>query len=316
MRNVNFRTLRRSARLWVLLAATPVACTSVDAPGVVGEPDAAPLQTPISIPFRLEGGQIIVDNVRVNGSGPYSFQLDTGAEGHGRVDVQLATDLDLEASGRVDGDDTSGREGMELRQYELALLELGGLSFRDLTVYSRDYNSERAVAARGTIHGILGFGLFERYVLTLDYPRRKLLLTNASLPEPDGKRIVAADAESPVPAIAMQLGGVDGTAFLDTGAMPDITVSSELAAGLEFLSPPVVVGRAASVAGQFEISMGVLDGALGLAGQRIDEPRVFVGDGFERIIIGAPILSRFVLTFDQRNARIRIADAVDVHDDH
>ena len=316
MRNVTLRKLRRCAPLWALMAIAPGACASVDRTEPDSGPKAARLPAPVAIPFRLEGGQIVIDNVRINGSGPYSFQLDTGAQGHGRIDTRLATELGLEASGVAAGDDTSGREGMELGEYALALLEIGGLPFPDLTVYSRNYNSERAVAARGTIHGILGIGLFERYLLTLDYPHRKLLLASGSLPEPGDNGIVAADAGSPIPAIAVQLAGVEGMAFLDTGAMPDIIVSSALAGRLEFQSPPVVVGRAASVAGEFEISMGMLDGALQLAGQRIDEPRIFVGDGFENIIIGAPILGRFVLTFDQRNARVRIIDAVDRRDSH
>jgi len=308
MTTINCRTLRRGAFLCVLATAAPGACVATDHTDPSRSVNEPQLQAAVEIPFRLEGGQIIVDNVQVNGSGPYSFQLDTGAQGDGRVDEQLASALELEASGRVTGDDTSGREGMELGQYQLALLELGGLSFHDLTVYSREYNSEQAVTARGTIHGILGIGLFEQYLLTLDYPRRTLVLAQGSLPQPDGGSVVAADASSPVPAIEVRLGSVAGKAFLDTGAMPDVTVSSTLAADLEFRSPPVVVGRAASVAGEFEISMGMLDGALTLAGQRIEAPRVFVGDGFEHIIVGAPILSRFVLTFDQRNARVRIVD--------
>ena len=113
----------------------------------------------------------------------------------------------------------------------------------------------------------------------------------------------------------MQLSGVNSMTFLDTGAMPGISASPALAARLEFRSPPVVVGYTVAVAGEFDTSMGTLDGALKLSGQRIDEPRVFVGGGFENITVAAPILSRFVLTFDQRNARVRIIDAAMRSDD-
>src|SRR5262245_22507205 len=48
----------------------------------------------VSVQFDASSGHIVVP-VEVNGNGPYLFVLDTGAQGHGRIDPALVTELKL-----------------------------------------------------------------------------------------------------------------------------------------------------------------------------------------------------------------------------
>lgn len=276
--------------------------------GVVAANNAQPgsvASAPVTIPFVLVGTQVMIDEVWVNDQGPYRFQLDTGAQGHGRLDDAVVDALALQSLGETAASDTSDRQGPSLPVWGLRELRLPGLRFSDLEVLSRDYNGDRAVAARGRIDGILGIELFAEKLLTIDYPNNRLLVSDQSLSRPNGKDILPLDPEQPVPAVPIRVAGNTHSAYVDTGAMPAITLPASMAETLSFSAPPQVVGQATSVAGDFPISMGTMDGTILLGSISVANPQLFIAEGFGTVILGAPFLRRFTVTIDQRNHRIQ-----------
>jgi hypothetical protein len=254
------------------------------------------------IPVRLAGPQILVDGVRVNGRGPFTFVMDTGAAGGGRIDVTLVDRLGLESVGSVRATDGTGRGVRELPLYRLESLEVGPLRAEGVVVASRDYNLH-AAAVRDSVAGVLGFHLFAECLLTVDGPGRRLVIAPGSLPEPDGAEIVPLRVD-PVPEVEVELGGRTLPAVLDTGSMGPVTVPAALAEELPLAGEPVVVGEARTLTGAFEIRMAPLDGALRIGSLTLDRPDVVLGPG-GRTNLGGRVLRDLVMTFDQANGRVR-----------
>jgi hypothetical protein len=126
--------------------------------------------------FEWRKGMIFVP-VRLNGSRPLSFVLDTGST-RNLIDRTLVKDLGLKASGKgsLQGAGT-GRIPIEfIHDVRIALpgLESGGYEFS-----SADLQPLAASLGVG-VDGILGYEVFSRFVVTVDYRAKRLTLT---LPE-------------------------------------------------------------------------------------------------------------------------------------
>jgi len=259
------------------------------------------------IPFTLASTQILVDDVYVNGKGPFRFMLDTGGMGGGRIDSSLVKKLGLERSGTVTAGDGTARSGREMDVFQLESLSIPGLEFKGVQVLSRDYN-EHGFDVRGHIDGILGFGLFKDVLLTIDYSTRELNIERGSLPEPDGKRIFSTSDNS-VAEVEIKLGGRAHKAYLDTGAMSWISVSEEIANNMKFVADPVKVGEARTLTGAFPITRGKIKGDLVLGNHVVSQPYVVSGRPLRGVNIGGFVLRDFTITYDQSNRRIKVESA-------
>lgn len=264
----------------------------------------------IEIPITIASTQILVDDVFVNGQGPFRFMLDTGGMGGGRVDTSLAKKLELEVTGEVMGSDGTGRPGRQMDMHQLSSIEFAGMKFEDVRVLSRDYNT-RGAPVRGLIDGILGFGLFKDVLVTIDYSNRKLIVEKGSLPEPDGKTVLSTNQNN-VPGIELSIAGNKHSAHLDTGAMGWISVSDEVANSLKFVDEPVTIGQARTVTGAFDIKRGKLDGDVTIGSNTIRQPFIVTGIPLQTVNVGGYILRDFVVTYDQANQRIRVLPAAKV----
>ena len=261
------------------------------------------------VAFEFTGNQILVDNVYVNGQGPYRFMFDSGAQGAGRIDASLVEVLGLKQTREVRSSDTSNREGALLPVYRIERLKFGGLEYERLEFISRDYNTEQAVLKRGEIDGILGIDLFKDLLFTIDFPGREFRLRRGALPAANGDTILALAPYMPAPAIDVQLAGTSHRAFIDTGSMLGIFVPSKISKNIEFSSEPVVVGQARSGVGAFDIKMGAMIGDLVVGPQIVENPTIVIADGFSHIILGCSFFSEMVLEFDIQNNRMRIDNA-------
>lgn len=259
------------------------------------------------LPITLAGATILVDDVYVNGEGPFRFLLDTGAQGGGRVDASLVEKLSLAETGQVMGSDGSGRAGPTMTMHQLDTLAFGGLTFEGVRVISRDYNLNGA-GVRGHIDGILGFALFEEFLLTIDYDTRELRVARGELPEPNGTDIFELSNHG-APGVDIVLGGRKHHARIDSGNMGGLTVSQRIADDLEFEAEPVQVGEARTVTGAFPISRGTITGDLSIGDLHVEKPEVTIAGPMPGVNLGSHMLQEFVVTFDQAHERIRFQKA-------
>lgn len=253
-----------------------------------------------SLRFHRWGEGILLDNVFVNSKGPYRFMLDTGAEGGGRVDKALAEELNLPIVGETQSVGLLG-ESRAMTRRKLESLTIGGLSFSNLELSSRDYSQDQPRSLR-PIHGILGFHLFNEYLLTIDYPARTITVARGELPAPNGRDILPFVSDDEDPEIEISLGGKTIQALLDTGAMGPLGVPATLAEELKFTSEPRARGRD----GDVELRSATLDGALKLGALEVPNPDLIIAGRMPMPVVGISILSKFALTFDQKNDRVRI----------
>ena len=131
----------------------------------------------VAIPFQLENDFLVL-NVLMNGRMPLRFIMDTGAENTILLDKSIADDLDVTYRRRftVMGSDREQEltawlaTGIEL-QFDDALLA----RHRTMLVLEENYaDLDRVVGS--TIHGILGADFLMRFVVEIDYRKRRVVL--------------------------------------------------------------------------------------------------------------------------------------------
>jgi predicted aspartyl protease len=204
------------------------------------------------VTFRLAGGRqpLILLPVFVDGRGPYSFVLDTGA-GPTLVSNELAEALALPRGEEQDGRGAAGK--MTLVKSELPSLTVGQETLENVPVSVTDLSFiGRAIGAQ--VDGGLGHSFLRHFAVTLDYATNALTLT---LPVGGAERALdereiafqSAHAENPlvvVPVFVNEKGPYDFA--LDTGASSTV-ISLELAAefGLATEKIPQLTGGGGSV---------------------------------------------------------------------
>ncbi len=256
------------------------------------------------VPMLFSGPEPAVE-VMVNGKGPFLFVIDTGSSGRARVDVSLAQKLSLTKVGEAAASNGSdvGRRTMDI--YSISELRLGGLVFKDIAAPTRDYNREGAPH----IDGILTYELFHDYLLTLDYPAKRVRVSQGALPAVDGQRILELVGGPRSPVVQLHAGKEEFDARLDSGNLAEITLPAAVASKLKFSDAPAPGGKIRTVTGDIAIMKGRMDGTLTLGRYEFRNPVVLYTDAFKLGNIGAKAQSNFAITFDPAHDRVRFEGA-------
>lgn len=269
---------------------------------------AAPQEKPdtaVRVPMETAHGMAVVE-AKINGKGPYRWIVDTGAAGQGRIDAALAQELELPQAGEAIAGDGSGRNQETRRTVHVDEIELGGVKFEGLELLVGQY-AERASGGE-PVQGVLGFGLFADWLLTLDYPGGALELRHGELPAQGDAQVMEYTHARAIPAVKLRLGDLEFEADLDTGSMGGLMLPLAWKDQLHLKGEPQVVGKARTTLNEFEILEADCEDALQFAGCRVQPLRVGFAEIFPRANLGQRVLSRFALSFDQRNARLRVVE--------
>lgn len=244
-------------------------------------------------------GEDVVLEVKIDGQGPYRFGLDTGGAGGGRITKTLAETLKLKTVGQVLGGDPSGKNTQTLDVVEAGALTVGEATWSGVHLVVRDLSHRN-------IDGILGFGLFTDFLLTLDYPARRVRIEKGELPAADGREILAFEDSRGVPQIRLKIGDLEIPADVDSGNVNgEIVLPGSYISKVPLESEPKVVGRGRTGFNEFEIKQAPLKGAVQVGSVTIDRPRVDFIEIFPHANVGQAFLRRFAVTIDQKNHRIR-----------
>jgi hypothetical protein len=164
------------------------------------------------------------------------------------------------------------------------------------------------------IAGILGFPAFKDCLLTLEYPRSRIVLERGSLRPPNGKDILPlhpTSLQKQTPHVEVRLGDQPVTALLDSGASPALAMSIPVAKNLGW-NPQKEREFETQVMGVGGISrawISPLNQPLHLGAHTLSNLKRTVLEntsGLQEVIIGGEALQNFTLTFDQKNQRVRI----------
>jgi outer membrane lipoprotein-sorting protein/predicted aspartyl protease len=176
----------------------------------------------VEIPFVLNSNHIYIP-VRIGGSKQLSFILDTGAGGP-VLDIEITKELGLKIIGKFEG------RGVGEGTQEINLVSLSSVRFGDLVI---DSVSAMTISLKPLskyegmpVDGILGYDIFSKFVVKVDYENQKLTLYEPSSFKYEGKGgILPITLEESHPHIKAKVDGqYEGNFVIDTGARSSLVL--------------------------------------------------------------------------------------------
>ncbi|MFT3828916.1 MAG: aspartyl protease family protein [Opitutaceae bacterium] len=256
----------------------------------------------VVVPGRQVSNLLLVEG-RVGSAGPYFFLIDTGSSVtlvSDRIAAAVPGFRTTPAVAPVQVVSAAGGATM-LGSTTVPSLTLGTANFANVraAVYDFvDFSNHLGV----TVDGILGFPIFRDLLLTLDYPRNRVVLSPRyparTVP---GVAIPFALEDGTRPIVNVALGDKTFMALVDSGSDLPFTLD---ATGLNppFKAGPRTGPLVATLSGNAPRQIGRLADSLVLGTCEIREPRVMLTDQLSTI--GAEILRHFIVTFDQRRGLV------------
>ncbi len=258
----------------------------------------APDQSAKTIPFELNDNLIYLP-VRVNGSKPLWFILDSGASAC-VIDQAQAKALGLKTEGKAKG------TGAGAGTYDLTFAKnitygLPGIETSIESSYVIDLSSNLSVEGREAA-GILGYDFFSRYVVLIDYDAMIIRLYEPQTYNYSGRgEIVPFTFKRKLPHITVKLKvagrePADRDFLIDTGsadAVDDDLIAQSSAPKLETVGGVGLGQEFKTVLGRAEwIKLGsfTIENTLGVSGGTA--------------LIGGEVLHRFTIIFDYSRQRM------------
>ena len=263
----------------------------------------------VTLPFRLLNNHIYIE-AQVNGKGPYNFMIDTG--GHTILTPRVIADLGLSSHGEA----TAVGAGEKVASSGYAKVDdirLGSLHLRDQVAITLDIYDPAIEGLR--VDGMLGFELFLRFAVRIDYGAQTLTLT-------DPARFDAGDAGTAVPftfydhlpQVEGKLGDLPARFNIDTGSRSDVDVTAPFVAhaklrtayprGVTAITGWGVGGPSkAYVVRVPSLTLGTVT-ATGVVASLSDARRGSFSDANYEGNIGSGLLKRYVVTFDYAHQRM------------
>ena len=302
------RLLHRILPLLLLLVA--IGCAT---------PQLAPTRTVLApgdrveLPLGLVGGgsfpAVAVEGMGEDGK-PAVMLLDTGAAGV-IVTSRFVARHALQTRG-IPGlrmTDALGRK-RKPKVARIPALNMRGASFEAFDAVVDDLPGIRASIGEA-VDVVIGRPLFRDVLLTIDYPRRRLVIERGALPPPDGRDVLplvrGRDGDVLVP---VTVAGRETWMLLDTGhTVNGLQIAPEHVAGAAWASPPVPGPSVTTFFGTADSRLGRLAGEARIGRYTIRRPIVCLVDGADGEYLGSDVLRHFAITIDQRNDRVRFARA-------
>ena len=271
------------------------------------------------MPFELVDNRIIVSG-QINGMGPVRLLLDTGAN-EGFLTNEAGRRLHLTVAGEQK---VSGTGSLKVRMGRTLVneLRLGDGVFHNqimLVASSEDFTN---VFGSLLPDGVIGYAIFERYVIRIDYQQKVLTFTPPSqYVAPAAAAVVRFDLPQQIPVVDAVLDGLNGRFGVDTGARSSLLVYRPFAeqynlrekygAHVEGVTGWGVGGPIRSLLvrskhisfGGFDVEGSVV--RLSTLGTGATTSSAMAG------LIGPDILARFIVTFDYSKRRMLLEKSSD-----
>lgn len=256
-------------------------------------------QQSFAAPMEIIRGKPYV-MVMVNDKGPFRFLVDTGTGAEAIVTPALVSILDPPRVGEALINDPSGQGGQRAPLRLLRTLNVAGLEFYDVKAIEHTL-----LASDAQCDGLLGFTLFKSILLTLDYPKRRLILADGELETDAGQSVHPFRIDNGVPIAALTVGTLPVEALLDS-AGAGLAIPERLEKELHFAISPVVFGLGQSISTRYPVKMAKLATDVHLGEITIDQPWIEINPAFPLANFGSVPMQHFIVTFDQENLLVRL----------
>lgn len=259
----------------------------------------------VTIPMQDMGGRPVVE-LKINGKGPYRFILDTGAVTT-VVSDELSRELSLSAPAGVRV--ASAHGGPAPTIILVHEVRIGDATLEDMIAAVMPLGS--LLKGDNAPRGVLSAASFPGYLLTYDYPGKRISIKKGTLESADSKRVFQYTEDQVLPTVPVRIAGHDTQVHLDTGSPFGLTLPVRFLTELPLASQPKESGKVRTHAGEFEVSIARVDGTIELGKYKLDSHEVRFSDarpgpGPAVGNIGYDVLRHFVVTLDSKNRRIRL----------
>jgi hypothetical protein len=266
--------------------------------------------TSTSVPFELLNNHIYLD-VKLGGKGPFRLLCDTG--GANIVTPELARTLGLKPQGALQGRGV-GDKSEDIGLVKVPSFQVGGATLRD-QVFAV-FNLGPLTSAEGApVHGLIGYEVFKRFVVRVDYEHRTLTLTlPAAFSYHGGGVVVPFKFNEHVPQVEGAIDGIAGAFDLDTGSRASVDLLGSFVAqhGLRARYAPKLEGVAGWGVGGPARAQFARAGTLRLGGLEVSRPVMELtlqtkgafSDKYVAGNVGGALLSRFNVTFDYSRQQV------------
>ena len=250
-----------------------------------------------AIPFKIAGRVIFVKTM-LNGEGPFSFILDSGAS-QTLVTPPTASKLGIKSY-----------RSISLLKGKVNSITVGAASLKNLSVFI--YDPPQALPLRlnagVNYHGILGFTFFSRFITTIDYPGKMVeFFALSDVPamrktrgSKDGGYLLPFTVKQGLIHVNGKINGVTLRLLIDTGSA-EVVILPRAASKLKLLSSREVNGKASPKFIKLDsVKLGDAEvkGIEAVIHRPAGERAINAGyDG----IVGYPFLSKFKVTFNYRD---------------
>lgn len=274
------------ARVFVLLCTVfSFLCSASGVAQKVGQSD----------PLTISENRMYV-TVHINGRGPYRFLLDTGLSAVGRIDYRVAKALQLNIVGYQENSDAYQVK----RDILVAVdqLSVGVVSHSGLRLVASDFNT---TPKQIPIDGVIGRDFFRDYLLTIDGPARRLIVSRDRL-NVHAKGVLSYSK----PFVVMGKAGQTNLYIsLDTGSPVGVQFPTYLLAGLHYTNTAhKSIVTTANLT--FDMQEALLTDALALGSVTITGQTIYYSGKIHQISVGVDFLKEHILTIDQRSKLVRI----------
>jgi CubicO group peptidase (beta-lactamase class C family) len=253
----------------------------------------------VELPMDLTRHVPVIE-AKVNGKGPFRFQVDTGYGGMIQVTPAVAKQLELPVVGEAISGDPSGKNQKTVRLLSAESVDVGSAHLGQVEV------SEGGPHFEG-IDGVIGLQLFKPLLVTFDYPNKRIDVDRGELPAADGVKVLTYRVEHGVPNIDVDVAGQTVKTDIDSGSPALLTVPLSFAKSLPLTSEPQVVGHARTPGSEFDIYSAQMKGEAHIGAINLTDPRIDFVDIFPVGNLGFRFLKDYVVTFDPANHRVRFA---------
>ncbi len=280
------------------------------------------------LPFVIRDPLPVI-KVVVNGHAPVNFVIDTGGEGV-TLDRDYATRVGAQIIGELPGEYAGGKQGMT-GFGKVESVQLGAVTLGQLPVTTLDLQSINDKVFKDTeIKGIIGTGIFTRFLATIDYPGQRLILR---IPPGDIQQVDRAlhlkstDYSFPLWLVETHLMFVEGsvndltpglmlidTGLADAGFLGSKAVMAEAGIPLDWSKAQEGAGGGGLVKGLNvdigKVALGTGDHAIQLSHIRgvvtEQDNSLFTGALGFRVagLVSHQFFLNFVLSFDLYNGRL------------
>lgn len=260
-------------------------------------------QRSVTVPFRLLNNHVYVE-AKVNGKGPYTFIVDTG--GHTLLSPRVAREAGLEVVGA--GVTAGAGEKTEATGFaRFREIAMGSVRLTDQPAFITNIYDRRIEGI--PVDGMLGFEMFARFAVTIDYGARRMTVSDFAAFDPKGAgTAVPFKFYDHLPSVRGLIDNLPARFDIDSGSRAEVDITSPFVAkntlreryrpGSNAITGWGVGGPARSYVVRLpSVSLGPVQIPSVVAGLSEAKAGSFSDPSYDANV-GSGLLKRFVTSFD------------------